>query len=224
MTLKLVINEHWNSLPEKLKDVTDRIAATDSGLRLDITVEETNFTDIKFQDWQDYEGRPSKIIDRDWYVANITPKGRGFDLVAFVVPRRQWQGGAIGGMTNWNHGKYELEFGCDENEKHPLIDMWFFTNSLLHELMHAIKQMKQSYDNTHNYMWYDVFDLKGALAFYKATKIKIRNIGWRDAEKGLYFPFDTEERQQQLINQLTNLFPDYTFDSKEWNLGSRPWN
>jgi hypothetical protein len=224
MTLKLVINEYWSSLPEKIKDVTDRITATNSGFRLDITPEFTSFTDIKFQDWQSYEGRTAKIIDRNWYKANITPRGQGFDLVAFVVPRRQWQGGAIGGITNWNNGRYEIEFGCDEYEKWALIDMWAFTNMLLHEVSHAIKQMKHAYDDTHNHLWYEKFDLKGALAFYKATMIKIRNIGWNDAEKGLYFPFDTPERQQQLIGKLIDLFPDYTFDPKEWNLGKRPWS
>lgn len=58
------------------------------------------------------------------------------------------------------------------------------------------------------------------------SKIKIRKIGWGfgDPERGIYFPFDTLVRQQDVLSKLSAIFPDYELDPhKEWMLGSRPW-
>jgi len=57
----------------------------------------------------------------------------------------------------------------------------------------------------------------------KVQKIKIRKIGWNDAEKGEYFPADTMARLQELVADFNILFPDYELDPTEYNLGKRPW-
>jgi len=70
----------------------------------------------------------------------------------------------------------------------------------------------------------DYEKLKAALDKIRPSdKIKIRALGWSDVEKGIYFPFDSIPRREELLSKLTALFPDYELDPTEFNLGKRPW-
>lgn len=53
-------------------------------------------------------------------------------------------------------------------------------------------------------------------------KILIRMVGWRDTEKGIYLPFDSMDRLDEIFSQLPAL-KDYQFEEHEFNLGKRPF-
>ncbi len=53
-------------------------------------------------------------------------------------------------------------------------------------------------------------------------KILIRFVGWSDTEKGIYTPFDSMDRMDEIFSQLPAL-KDYQFEDHEFNLGKRPF-
>ncbi len=53
-------------------------------------------------------------------------------------------------------------------------------------------------------------------------KILIRFVGWKDFEKGIYLPFDTMNRMDEIFASLPAL-KDYQFEEHEFNLGKRPF-
>jgi hypothetical protein len=238
-------NNNWTTLSQQIAQLSDWFKTYSSG-RLEVVfdMKQTAFANVPLQDWQG-----AKSVDVNWYRQNITPLATGEATLLLLNPD-QWtgpQGTTFGTMTYGDPGKpVRCEVMAVENEY--VVDAPVFVHRAYHEICHALfcltgqkdaytdQQGKQQFV-VHDYLYQDppkrkeLLDLidyqklqQALIQIKPMEKIKIRAIGWNDAEKGLYFPFDTPERQQALLAQLTNLFPDYELDSKEWNLGKRPWN
>lgn len=166
LKVKLVINAHWITTSDKLAEVNQRLFdATAGKLQAEFDITETNFTTIPFVPTGQYvNGINSQEIDHTWYDQNITPLGIGYHIVCFVVGTNLWPAGMVGWREDHDEGPVELEIESDENQMWTIPAMSFFVNNFLHETTHALKQISNVPDDTHNYLLYDKFDLPGALA------------------------------------------------------------
>lgn len=200
---------------------------------LPFDIKTSAFANVPFA--EEFPGTKGPQIN--WYRENITPLCTG-KVSMLLMNDEQWQGNTTGAMTWGDPGRP------------PRISLHViettFIEQAFHELCHALLFITGQKDNyvlngenrfvVHDYLFKNPPDKYGLLDTIDYTKleaalkninpvdkIKIRSIGWNDAEKGLYFPFDTMERRQQVLNKLTGLFPDYELDPSEYNLGKRPW-
>lgn len=135
-------------------------------------------------------------------------KGRNIDWRDLKYPTYP----PAGAPVEWGHALYAFGFGQDAKGKYIVCkSSWCSRGSSVH----YIYENYFTTGNTFN-AW--------TLIPKAPQKIKIRQVGWEDQEKGLYFGFDTMGRREQLLDKLTEMFPDYELDPSEWNLGKRPWN
>jgi hypothetical protein len=158
MRLTIIANNcPWASWPEKIKALQDWFAPK---LTFDVEIKHTNFQNIPFVKYGSEDASQATLqnifgIQPDWYDKNIPQLAIGSDVVMFVIPRSQWEGGlARGWRTDSDTGPIELHLGCDENEKliwpnMPRMDAFF--QLARHEMMHAMFILTKQYDTTHFY-------------------------------------------------------------------------
>jgi hypothetical protein len=222
-----------SSLANSLSAVAEMMK-TYSRNRIDLPFDtkNTSFNSVPFADLAGIVGP-----ETNWYRQNVTPLCTS-KVSLFLMNDQQWQGNTTGAMTWGDSGKPgRISLHYIETT---------FVEQAFHELCHALLFFTGQKDGyvqngeqrfvVHDYLFQNPPDKYGLLDLLDYTKlqsalnnikpmdkIKIRSIGWNDAEKGLYFPFDTMDRQQALVKKLTDLFPDYELDPTEYNLGKRPW-
>ena len=100
-------------------------------------------------------------VDHVWYDANITPMGKGYDIILFVLSPEQWRGnGARGWRTDRDQGPVQLQIAAGEFEKLYLPDpprvnreTTTFFEYARHEIMHALFMITGQFDTTH--YWYE---------------------------------------------------------------------
>jgi len=160
--LLLANNLPWKTWDKKIQELKDWWLPE---IKLDITLEEVNFTDIP---WIDYtstnNGQKYKGIEPAWYDTNITLPAvkRGFDCVMFTVGEKDWADRRVEGWNTTNNlGIHEIQILGRENAKYNFQgkryegDQWF--NIARHELSHAIYRSRGITDNTHK--WWEVGNL-----------------------------------------------------------------
>ena len=240
-TITVVANNNkWQTLIPQIQTLRDWLKNYSSG-RLDVNfnIVNSSFTNIPLAP---FAGK--QAIDINWYRENITPLALGEATLLLLNPEDYKNGTTFGFMTYGDPGRpVRMEVLAQENE---IVDgVGVFVPRAFHEICHMLFFLCDVPDVdpddpnnslVHKYLFQNPAKNKELLDLVNYSKlaeklktiqhrekIKIRNVGWNDAEKGLYFPFDTPERQQMLIGKLTELFPDYEFEPQEYNLGIRPW-
>lgn len=147
MKIKIVFNNTKNDIKELQKWLIRFNPQIDTAT--------TNFADIPFSPYGDNNHLG---IDPDWYNANVATLGIGYDIVLFVMNRKQWKepNRARGWRTDNEYGAVELQIACDEGERNPGFpqykrndDSFFLLAS--HEIMHALYMISGQVDLTHYY-------------------------------------------------------------------------
>jgi hypothetical protein len=238
----LANNFNWPTLAKQLDKIKELYLKASGGkIEFVFSVQQTNFDNIPW--WTYPPDAPPISVDPGWYDNFVSPLGKGYHMIAFCLNSADWKPpGQVGWYTDHNLGPFEIQLkaGPKETTQWGNTGLPWVTKLLAHEIRHALYALEVSasgstkIDPTHVYYNQNDTRLKESLAEvdYVALelglagkeKIRIRQIGWNDPEKGLYFPFDTPERKAALIGKLTEMFMDYQLDPTEHNLGKRPWN
>jgi hypothetical protein len=173
MKIKLVMQQEWASLPDKISEVKNRILAAKNAY-VEIEPVLHPFSSIPFVDDGIYFDKPSYKVDPDWLRQNLLPLKEDADVVALVIPFVMWQGGGQVGHTEWLAPEtYAITIQANEDQEWPDPQMSWFTNNLIHEFTHFLKQRNHLSDDTHSYLLYNKFDLKGALTNVPMNQTKI---------------------------------------------------
>jgi hypothetical protein len=174
ITLLIVSNScNWQSWPQKIDDLT---AFFKSVCTLDITVQQTSFTNIPFLTFAPtlttYENFPAgaKVmeVNETWYEQNVLPLAKGYDIVLFTLPLSTWPlNDIVRGVTQLaTKNPVQIQVAADENEAvyvnmQKLFDS--FEHYAEHEIMHALFALSKATDTTH-YWDFAKGNLAGALA------------------------------------------------------------
>jgi len=164
LKVKVLINGNWATINDKLKFVSDWYKNESGGkLLLDFDVEQTQFTNIPFQD---YNANPSYFawgVEKNWQIQNLLPKAVGYDIMLFHMNNVDW------GNHPENQGVMLGDFGeqktmvinnhADENEglQSPIFGSQF-AYLAAHEISHAMLGItgQDYYDGvnmTHKYFY-----------------------------------------------------------------------
>lgn len=160
MKLLLLANKSkWATWEDKISELKTWF---NPKVQFEITLVHTNYDNVPLTTYSPgYQG-----IDPSWYDANISPLGKNFDIILFVLPLSQWSltNGARGWRADRTFGAVELHIACDENEKTylngTLIGSTFF-NYARHEILHALFLISGQNDTTH--YWYGINKLENCL-------------------------------------------------------------
>lgn len=145
----------WKSWDTKLQQLKDWWLPE---VKLEIVLEEVDFKDIPWVDYQNTDGKTYKGIEPSWYDKNIARPAleRGFDCVMFTVGKDQWIWSNIEGWNTPNNiGIHEIQIKGQEKARYNFNgvrydgDQWF--NIARHELSHAIYRSRGITDNTHKW-------------------------------------------------------------------------
>lgn len=197
---------------------------------------ETNFDTVPLAPFGN-----TQSVDVNWYRENITPLGTGEGTV-FLMNNDQYQIPGIWGFMTYGDPEkpVRMEVACDnELSSINFPEAHLVVHRIFHEICHALYFLTGQPDRVHELLFVenpsanrsvllneiDQIKLQTALSKIKPmSKIKIRQIGWNDAEKGLYIGYDTMEKKAKVLAKFIEVFPDYELDeSKEYNLGVRKW-
>ena len=147
-TIKVLIadNTGWASTLEKANKLREWFLP----IPLIIEVKKTNFTNVPFSKY----GENLMGVDPVWYDTNISPLGKGYDIILFALDLKDWKGqGARGWRTDNSGGAVELQVGTGENETVLLPNMGAvlpsFFNYARHEICHALYFLTKQPDRTH---------------------------------------------------------------------------
>jgi hypothetical protein len=180
-TIKLLIVSNgcnWQSWPQKITDLT---AFFKSVCNLEITLQQTSFTNIPFLTFgprlTQYENYPAgaKVMDvnQSWYTQNIVPLAKGYDIVLFTLPLSTWPlNDIVRGVTQLaTKNPVQIQVAADESEAvyvnmQKLFDS--FEHYAEHEIMHALFALSKATDTTH-YWDFAKANLAGALADLNLT-------------------------------------------------------
>lgn len=144
MNKKLLIvanNAVWSSWPDKINQLKEWFAPR---VNLDVTLIHTSHESIPFEV---YGSSLQLGVSKAWYDAQISPLGKGYDLILFVVNQNQWQGfRARGWRADATHGAVELQMGSGEFEPFWKVllglDGQMFHQVARHEIMHGLFYLK----------------------------------------------------------------------------------
>jgi len=238
MPLTIVANKiNWPTLPQQVATLSEWFNHYSGGkLQVSFDIAHTDFDPVPFQQFLS-----SKCVDIDWQRTNITPRAKGKGTL-LLLGYDQYQFVNTWGFMTYGDPGHPVRMECCAAETEMIGTQGsydyapVFVHRAFHEICHMIPFLTGQPDWVHEFLLVpddrradllaltDYQKLQTALNNIKPMpKIKIRSIGWNDPEKGLYFPFDTMERRQALLEKLTGLFPDYELDPTEYNLKTRPW-
>lgn len=166
LTLKFLANFNWSKTRSFLDRVeTDYLEASDGRLNFKISLELTDFQNIK---WDGSYGAPV-YIDGNWYDQNISPLGKGYTMVALGLPHDQWKAANSSGWCMDNYlGPWELHLDAGRSQNSLIFGMPWMVHILEHEIRHALHYTELQIthsgkeDPTHIYLG-DKHDLKGSL-------------------------------------------------------------
>lgn len=240
MKITIVANKNtWTTLPAKLEALKQMFLLHSSNKFEPVfDIVKTNFNSIPLAP---FNGMQS--VDINWYRQNITPLATGQATILLLNPEDYQNGNTWGFMTYGDANRpVRMEVMALEDEGGGQV----FIERAFHEICHALLFLTGQPDVSpvnvndalvHYYLfqnppqyktmmdYVDYPKLQTALSkIVPNAKIKIRKIGWTDAEKGLYIPFDTPETQAEIIGKINEILPKYELDNtKEYNLGLRPF-
>lgn len=152
------------SIEQHLAEANDFAKLWTNGLvDFDYQLIETSFTSIPYKEFARYIDPITKnevvvvSIDTDWYRANITPLGAGFDVTHFLVRDPDFHGNGALALMSWGDtGKPARIEQYVQFENVPLgyegkpMDM--VAKLVLHELSHYLWWVDSNgYDPTHDY-------------------------------------------------------------------------
>ena len=177
-------------------------------------------------------------VDVNWYREKITPLATGEATVLLLNPDQYQIGGIWGFMTYGDPGRpVRMEVACTDEPNFP--EAHLLVHRVFHEICHALYFLTGQPDRTHELLLVENAGsnrtvllneinypkLQEALSKIKPnSKIKIRQIGWTDKEKGLYIGFDLPETRDEIISKINSILPKYELDeANEYNLGVRPF-
>ena len=207
LNILVVANDcEWKSWESKLKEVETWFKF------VKLTLVKTSLKDIPFSPYED--GRLG--VDPKWYDENITWRGVGYDMILFVLPKKQWKDlrRVRGWRTDADQGPVQLQIGCDESDKATSGGWLQFNKKMgaffllaVHEILHGCFLITSQPDTTH-YYW-DRAELEKArdsLMFPKNYKYPalIRSLNYLQAlltKKMLELPF-SERLYQLAVNTV----------------------
>lgn len=160
--LKLLIvanNNKWASWDLKIKEMKEWFSPK-VDLLIDLT--HTQFKNIPYTQYSSVDNPTEKGfdgVDPWWYDVNVTPLAKGYDMVLFVIPVKEWPitNKARGWRTDKDQGPVQLQISSDENEHIYLspnsqdIGTTFFQYGR-HEILHALFMITGQEDTVH-YWW-----------------------------------------------------------------------
>lgn len=126
-------------------------------------IKHTSFSDIPFSKYTNSGSAIKDVylgVDPSWYNKNVSIPSVGYDIVLFVMNRKQWEepNRARGWRTDNEQGPVELQIACNEDETERA-GGWFqfhresaFYLLSRHEILHALHLISGQYDLTH-YAW-----------------------------------------------------------------------
>lgn len=166
MKLLIVANkQEWKSWPTKIQALVDWFK---SSVSLEIDLIHTKFNSVPF-----VPIKGGNEIDRVWYDTNIHPLAKGYDMVLFSLPTKQWKGGSIRGR--WTADKIqEMQLGADEHGTYSYNKIrhsggkWF--NIARHEICHALSKILKINDTTH--YWWELGKLDEILKEFRGQDIQ----------------------------------------------------
>lgn len=176
-------NANWQSFPQKFDEIKTRVAQA-SGNQLDFQIDlmNTSFANVPV-----VPVGSGKIIAEAWFDQNVTPLGRGYDFVVFllVIPDPNAMG-FRGYTTDHDQGPIECQIYCvAENESiggPNLPPMNMFVNIFIHEVAgHGLRQKTGQPDLrsdgtylVHDYLFNQTpggFNLQGLLSLLDYSKL-----------------------------------------------------
>lgn len=234
MKVTIIANKiAWN-YKAQLPKITEWFK-TYSNNRLEVVFDtkETNFDTVPLAPFADKQS-----VDVNWYRENITPLATGEATVLLLNPNQYQIGGIWGFMTYGDPNKpVRMEVACTDEPNFP--EAHLLVHRVFHEICHALYFLTGQPDRVHELLLVenpapnrtvllneiDYTKLQAKLITIKPmSKIKIRQIGWTDAEKGIYVGFDTPATRDEIISKINSILPKYELDgTKEYNLGKRPF-
>lgn len=155
MRIKIVANKcRWESWPQKITELANWFAPK---FQIDIAIEHVSLDDIPFVDYDDGNPKTNNMrgVEPAWYDKNITWRGIGFDMVLFVMSKKDWKGfGSRGWRSDSDQGPVQLQLGCDEKQMErwpnfPAMDSFF--QIARHEICHGLFMLSGQIDTTHFY-------------------------------------------------------------------------
>lgn len=151
-------NCDWSSWAYKMEELKQWFLTK---VEFDIKLIHTSYNDIPFEEYTSIDPAQNALgvlqgVKKDWYDENVSTLGVGYDVVLFVVNKRQWPlGRARGWRNDRNYGPIELQISADEGE-------WIqyaataggpaFFNLARHEILHALFMITGQNDTVH-YWW-----------------------------------------------------------------------
>lgn len=156
-------NSAWESRDKKIAEVKAFFDGGQTTKGFNFAVAQTKFDDVPFSPYNN--GDPAmngKVfgVDPKWYDQNITSLGIGYDMVLFVLPRKQWKepNRARGWRTDGDQGPIQLQIACDEDETSRAGGWGQFSRKTsaffllsVHEILHGLFMMSGQQDMTHYY-------------------------------------------------------------------------
>lgn len=147
----------WPTWPEKILALKKWYSRR---INLSFDLIHTAFDEIPMMDMVNTDSKTYRGVDAGWYDRNVTPLGKDYDIIMFVMNLRQWgsRTGARGWRTDADTGPIELQVSADEDENvyYPQFGSQpAFFQFARHEIMHALYMLNLDTtkgDRTH-YFW-----------------------------------------------------------------------
>lgn len=221
--------------------------ALKGNIDLEVSMVETNFTDIPFIDYNytsdQYDkgvimGNNMFGIHPDWYDKNVSVLGLGYNIIAFIVTDKQWKGQmAAGWRYDHNLGPIELQLkstgefqSTTKNGKSYLLFLMY----LKHELSHAFYELAQQPDRTHEFYYGGDWYLEQAIQAIKWPEPKYASddpVWWANFLNLLKYLRSimtpeqpkVEEPKEEPKKDLLNLMCLAIQKHEGWFEGSRSW-
>jgi hypothetical protein len=153
LTVLLVLNAHWSTLPAQIQTV-------EATFPVKISYLETNFTGVPFTY---YPENQQTRVDTGWMDQNVIPLATSSDEILLLLEPDEWKSPGYGGFTHTDRNIITAEATED----------FYFYEIATHEISHKLYSMYGIPDRTHQlvtHFGYGKWQKYAAQEFYREKR------------------------------------------------------